>query len=392
MSNQLKPIPSNSIFSSKQEKSRMSSINGDEIVYIQADRTELNSKWGNYFSSLNLPSFTDALSSSDSISKLYPELYQLNVDKVVLIPISNSYYEDYIDGRSITLNVPQINGASVKIVSTTYSSFEKKQSNSLLGSNVSFLFSDDINLPFSGTVGRNDYSYGTNLSTRNTWEPTGRFTDRFPAVAYNQLSQYDKGGAFSESDERDPSVDVKYAVNINSYFPENNINPYYKYDIPVGFAALDKGFIVITHPDVINNIPWTAGTKCHLDSTGGVITDGSNSASTSYQNIIFTGTSYDTQVVASASTLSFSTVSINFKTSVVCLAMPQEFCLSSNPSWDLQKNYTEAVRQTNNFDPLYITQVGLYNAAKELIAIAKFDRPVEKKFTGIINFNLDLDV
>ena len=101
-------------------------------------------------------------------------------------------------------------------------------------------------------------------------------------------------------------------------------------------------------------------------------------------NIYFSATS--------VAQVTFTDISINFKTSVICLALPSEFAFSTNPSWNLTYNLQELNAGTNGFDAIQVSEIGLYNKNDELIAIAKLDRPTEKTYTNLITFNLDIDV
>jgi hypothetical protein len=50
------------------------------------------------------------------------------------------------------------------------------------------------------------------------------------------------------------------------------------------------------------------------------------------------------------------------------------------------------LNQTNGFESVYVTEVGLYNRLSELVAVAKLSEPLEKTYTNIINFTLNIDV
>jgi len=373
-----------SMISSKQQDSTYVALTGEEIIYIKANRETLNEKWGNYFNSFNLPSSQDMMPSGSTTSLENPHLYQLNVNEIVIIPIGRDSYNDFVDGRSLTLTVPQTGGSGKTVVSTTYSMFDKKQDNILLGSNIAFLFSDDVNLPYSGTSADG----AIDNSAHATWNPSS-YLNRFPAAAYQDLESSDKN-----TDQRAWST-----VNRVNSVPESypNINDQgYNYDIPVGFVSLDRGFVVLTHPSIVDNIPWSSGTKVHLtgaDDTpaGSVVVDGDNTSGLE-QNIVFTASSYSTTVNPSASTLNFREISVDFKTGVLCLAAPGEFYLSTNPTWPQAANLQELENGTNNFDSIFVSQVGLYNVNQELIAVAKMSEPIEKKYTNIITFTLDIDV
>ncbi len=177
------------------------------------------------------------------------------------------------------------------------------------------------------------------------------------------------------SDQR-PWSGVNLAVQVTEAYPTNT-NQGYNYDIPVGYVSLDKGFLVLTHPDIVDNIPWDQGFQLHTNT----VNTGTTSATT---NIYFDNTA--------ASIVTFNDININFRTSVICLALPTEFVFSTNPSWNLAFNIQELDNGTNGFDPVQVTEIGLYNKNSQLIAIAKLDRPVEKTYTNLITFNLDIDV
>ena len=330
------------------------------------DRTVGNAKSTNYFMSFNLPVTYSALPSGSTLALSHPEIFQINVDKSVIIPIPKDYYGEMIDGRSITFTVPQLSGitgmSAKTIVSSTYSTLQKKDSDICLGSNLAFLFSDDINLPYTGRTGGI-----TSHSANSTWNTTV-FSNRPAAVPYSDLNSID-----IYTDNRSNSS-IKYAVPVTSTYPTNT-NQGYNYDIPVGFVCLDKGFMVLTHPDIVNNIPWGLGVEQYTNILNTL------SATT---DIYFTSTTN--------SDVTFMGMDINFKTSAVCIGLPGEFYFTSNPSWDLDKNTQEFNNGTNNFDSVYITEIGLYNRNNELIAIAKLSEPVEKTYTNLLTFNLDIDV
>ncbi len=362
MADYLKPVEA--IISTKQEKLTSKTLNYTGLTYTMCDRTDLTSKQANYFISFNLPYKTSELETTSDISLREPHLQQLNVDKVILINIDSQYYNEIIDGRSITLKIPQVGMSAKTIVSSTYQSLRKKEDNGYLGNNIAFLFSDDVNKPYTGTTDQQSIDHAGNT----TWN-TSFFGDRPPAVAYSQLS---KTQQFNDvfSDKRSGN----YAVNVGVSYP-GPLDQGYNYDVPVGIVALDKGFLIITHPEIVNNFPWTSGQTL---GTGAV------NVSSGTTDIYYSSTT--------VSSLSFSEIDVDFKNAVVCLALPKEFFFTNNPTWDLDKNYLEQINGTHGYDTVSITEVGLYNNKKELIAIAKFDRPVDKNYTNVLNFNLDINV
>lgn len=367
----------------QRESSRIKSLTESELKYTLCDRDDTTNKKGNYFMSFNLPYKSSKFPITSRMSEVFPELQQLNVDQIVIAPITPDQYSEFIDGRTITMRVPvegsttagQLSG--VTLISSTYTSSKplKSESNVLLGDNIVFLFSDEINPPYSGkTV--NELGDAIDNSANSSWDPTGEYKNRPGAVGYSEIRN------FYNTDQR---TNANYAVSVPSGYPENRDG--YNYDVPCGFAILDKGYIVITHPQIVQNIPWVSG----FTESGAAYVDDFNVASKT--NIYFTGQSL-TDISSEGSSLTFQDIDTSFKMTSVCIAMPQEFYISNNPTWDKEK----AISQLNsdeglvNFDDIYITEVGLYNTFGELIAVAKLSEPVQKTYVNAITFEINLEM
>jgi hypothetical protein len=376
-----------SVMTIQSETNTSKILQNDSVLYTLCDRDNVTDKKGNYFVSFNLPTTTSDLGTGSTVSLYYPELQQLNVDQIIICPIPGSSYSEFIDGRSITWKIPQAGGgsqaalSSITIYSSAYSSDkpQKSESNVLLGDNVVFLFSDSINRPYSGyTV--DEMGTRSSLSTRTTWEPdTTNFLRRPAAISYSEVKGTSLSNGFN-TDTRTPW----YSVTVPSNYPENRAG--YNYDIPVGFAVLDKGYLVLTHTGITQNFPWTSGyTYISNASASGISTLSGKT------NIYFTGTTNGTD---KASLLTFKDVNTSFKTSAVCLAMPKEFYISNNHTWNREKALTEINSQSGivSLDPVYVTEIGMYNALGELIAVAKLSEPVEKTFVNIVTFNIDIEM
>lgn len=367
-SNFQKPIQS--VISTKSETATLQSVSSSGLTYTECIRTGLTSTEANYFVSFNLPHIASDLSSGSTMAMSYPEIYQLNVDKIVIAPIPRTYYSEMIDGRSVTFTVPQygadnVNWSAKTVVSSTYNTLEKNSENALLGKNISFLFCDEINLPYTGQTD----GAGVDKAAQTTWN-TSSYLDRPAATAYQNL--HPDGMQIDINSDQRPWSQVNLATTIPEIYPTTT-NQGYNYDVPVGFVALDKGFLVLTHPMVTNNIPWSSGQ-----------TYPAGAANT---------TSATTEIwFSSGSTAQFYDLNINFKTSVVCMALPGEFHFTNNPTWNFADNLQEYTLGTNNFDPTYVTEIGLYNKEEELLAVAKLDRAKEKGYTGVLTFTLELDV
>ncbi len=385
-----------SVMTIQSESNHLRLLQTDSLLYSLCDRDNITDKKGNYFVSFNLPTAESELGTGSTVSLLYPELQQLNVDQIIVCQIPGSSYSEFIDGRSLTWVVPQSGGtgtaashSSITLYSSTYSSDKPlvSETSPLLGDNVVFLFSNDMNRPYSGNT-IDEMGTLTSHSTHTTWEPDStNYLRRPSAVSYKEV----EGTSLSNSSlfvnhgfGSDSRTTVRYAVTVPTNYPNNRSG--YNYDIPVGFAVLDKGFLVITHTGITSNFPWLLGYN-YITNTA------SSGASTlsAKTNVYFTGTTNGTD---KSSSLVFTDINTSFKTSAICLAMPKEFYISNNGTWNREKALTQLNSQTGiiSLDPVYVTEIGLFNALGELVAVAKLSEPTEKNYINIVTFNLDIEM
>jgi hypothetical protein len=370
------------------ESNTLKTLFDDDLTFTLADRDLSSDKKGNYFISFNLPEDSTHLSTGSTLSKLFPELQQLNVDRIIICPIPASEYSEFIDGRTITLNVPQSGGtsmtsmSSVTLISSTYTSDKilKSETSPLLGDNIAFLFSDTLNRPYSGSV-VNELGTIVQLTSNTTWEPnTNNFLERPSAIAYSEVKRHLAISGVS-TDQR---TNTSYSTTVPTGYPDNRTG--YTYDIPVGFVILDKGIAVITHQTLVNNFPWNSGFTA---SNNQPYVD--DSQVTSKTNIYFTGVTSNSDEAAQ---IEYYDIDTSFKTTVVAVAMPREFFISNNPTWNRAAALASINEQTGiiSFDPVFVTEIGLYNELGELVAVAKLDRPVEKGYTEVLTFVLDIEM
>lgn len=368
----------------QRESSKIQSLSETNLTYTLCDRDDITDKKGNYFMSFNMPYKSGAFPTTGDMSKIFPELQQLNVDQIIITPIPADKYSEYIDGKTINFKVPVDGGTApelsgVTLVSSTFSSTKamKSESSVLLGDNIVFLFSDDINLPYTGQT-RNELDDAINNSSSTSWDPTGEYKDRPGATSYTEIRD------FYNTDQR-PLSGVNYSVAVDSGYPDNREG--YNYDVPCGFAVLDRGYMVITHSDIVNRFPWTSG----FTEDGSAYVENANVSSKT--KIHFTGQS-ESDNTSEGSLLSYKDIDTSFKMTSVCLALPQQFYISNNKTWDKEK----ALEQINseegfvNFDSIYISEVGLYNPFGELIGVAKLSEPVEKTYVNAITFEINLEM
>lgn len=124
------------------------------------------------------------------------------------------------------------------------------------------------------------------------------------------------------------------------YNLQTNTNLGLSADTPVGVAYLDKGIIVITHPSIVSNYDATT---------------------------------------ASATSVTFNSVSTAVYQNVTCIANRGEFGGSTNPT------FTGA-------DSPRISELGLYDTLGNLIAVAKTDRHLVKNINEFLALNVKISL
>ena len=230
----------------------------------------------------------------------------LDATNILVIGINNSSFGELIDGKSIRINLTTT-AATYTIYSTFQNtgiplSIQDAQYNDIapntafLGGNIAFLVSDDIQTPNGGS---SSLSWATGYNTNKPFAQNNK-------QLYNFVTNSSVGQTA---------------------------------DTLVGIAYLDKGFMVITNPTIVNNF---------------------NPAST-------------------ATLITFNSISTNVSQNITCIADRGEFGTSTNVTF-------------TSGDDVRISEVGLYDSSNNLIAIAKIDRHVIKNINDFFALGIKLSV
>lgn len=234
-------------------------------------------------------------------------LSNLAQTKILVIGLDIREYSELIDGKSININIET--SASTYSIYGSYentgtvltnqdaSVVDKSLNISVFGPNRAMLFSDSIQKP--------------NNEASKSW-----------ATGYGQSKPF--------------SVNGKELYNVTT-----NANVSKVADKPVGIAYLDKGFMVITEPTIVNSF-----------------------------NSSYSG--------ATGTTINFDTVRNKVSQSITCIANRGEFGVSNNPTWGAG-------------DTPRITEVGLFDSSNTLIAIGKLNKTYEKSANDFVAFNITID-
>lgn len=293
-------------------------ISGSTLYQTLINRTDLNgtsSSLTNLFKSFNLPI---TLADETYFTTVpYPNgfsntaLSGINQDKIVVIGIPNEYYGELIDGKSIKVDLTVSDGKSGRAY-TIYSTYQRSltndqtQDNNLIETSPDLKFKQNANNP--QLVGMNKFGNNVAFLFSDLIAKPNQDSTKSWATGYDTFKPF--------------SLNNKEQFNLVT-----NSNLSYTADTCVGIAYLDSGFIVITHPDIVNYF-----------STG----------------------------LTSATTVSFESVTTEVSQKLTCIINRGEFGTSTNPTFS-----------SANKDVPRITEVALLDSTNTIIAVAKTDRPIE---------------
>jgi len=288
-------------------------INNTNLVQTIVDRNNFNTdSLVNLFYSFGLPlnnvndtQFTATTFANGGYSDT--ALSGLAQSKILVIAINNSEYGETLDGKVVKIELPTSAGTY-----NIYSTFQKKTISPVV---------EDGNLRDVSTVTETIGSNIAMLVSDEIMKPNGGVTTLSWATGFDTVKPF--------------TVNGKQFYNL-----QTNTNLGLTADTVVGIAYLDKGFIVITNPTIVNNFS-------DAFATGTLVTFGSVSTAV-YQNI-------------------------------VCIADRGEFGGSTNSTY------------TSNDIPR-ISELGLYDNVGNLIAVAKTDRHVNKNINEFKAFNVKISL
>lgn len=288
-------------------------VSGTSFTHFLVNRADVSTdERVNYFYSFGLPlnstddyKFTGTTYAKGGFSDT--ALSGLAQSTILVVSLNQNTFGETLDGKVINLSLPTL-GPTYEIYSTfqnsgisTKTQDANIRDNSVVsdtfGTNIAFLFSDDIMTPNGGA---GSLSWATGFGTNKPF-----------------------------------SVNNKQLYNL-----QTNSNRGLSADTVVGVAYLDKGILVITHPDIIAN---------------------------------YSGPLADNAITT------INSVSTNVYQSITCIAARGEFAASTNTTF-------------TSSDTPRISEVGLYDSVGNLIAFAKTDRHVTKNINEFLALNVKISI
>jgi hypothetical protein len=304
-------VPQSTSILTEYENLGFTTISGSSISFSTVNRNDFStdSKTNLFYSfglpvtNTNMQTFTATTSNNGGFANT--AFSGLATDNILVIAIDNSTYGEVIDGKTLRIDLPTSAGTY-----TIYSTYQRNSQSNLLdnntsdtnpqsnifGDNVSMLVSDDILTPNGGNP---SLSWATGYNTNKPFSLNGKQPYNF----------------------------------------QTNSNLSLTADTLVGIAYLDKGFIVITNPTIVNDFTPSAST---------------------------------------ATTISFNSQSSNVFQIINCIAERGEFGSTTNTTFQVG-------------DTLRITEVGLYDEINNLIAYAKTDRQITKNINEFLALSIKIN-
>jgi hypothetical protein len=232
----------------------------------------------------------------------------ISQDKVLVIGLGASEYGEVIDGKTIKLDL--------RTTASTYNIYCTYE-------NKGFALTDED----KNTVDTSVYltQFGRNVALL--------FSDSVKRPSGDATKSWSTGYATNKPYSNPPKKEL-WNISTDSNLGVTG-------DTPVGVAYLDKGFLVITEPTIVNNFVLTSS-------------------------------------AATATTLTFNSVYANVSQQITCIADRSKFTFSSNPTFAAG-------------DIPRITEIGLYDVVGNLIAVAKTSRTYYKPVDDIVVFNVVID-
>jgi hypothetical protein len=339
-------------------------------------------------------------------------------DMFLVLEVPNNKYGEIIDGKTIKLTLPYYLGAD------STDPDEKR-----LGI-MNYTGAPESSVEIYGTYSESGINNNLDKKLSEPSISVNAIGVR-PDLAITTATTYESNVVLLFSDEvAPPSVNFNnwgdgYTEVINGtkvFQPTAQEKPTYDYkdDKSIGVAYLDKGFIVITHPTIVDSYfknifdgaIITAGSTTvykNYDLVNGITGPTRGDVRTTYltgdtQELIVTkdGTDYlwdSTQFIYTSSqdsTLEYNSYNTEKSLNIVCLASSDEFFKSSNDTAkDLQsvqqiEDYASFKTTDGDLYPVIITQLGIHDSDGNLLAICKPTQPIKKYWYDVVSFNVKI--
>lgn len=304
----------------------------------------------------------------------------LNQTRILVMEIPQAQYGEIIDGKTLKIQIPKSGGTTFYACYGAYCANPKEYA---LGKMDNYMSEHDMIAAYFG----NPAALGSpNISS---------YESNVVLLFCDDIATPYSGGSWATGHEEVMQGEKVY--NSTSVVSKKFFDLYN--DRPVGIAYLDRGFVVITDPtmiDAVYDICFDSSRNpLNVRSAANIIRNFDGVTLDYYNSQFLFKSDYVTGSTTNhfAEYLSYNTEkSIN----IVCLASANEFYRTTNITAKVLDNATDQDFAelkdpiSGNLYPIVITEIGLHDSQGNLLAIVKPSEPIKKYWYDVVSFNIKI--
>ena len=350
----------------------------------------------------------------------------------LIFEIPNGSYGELIDGKSVKFSLPYYTGTTSNVVDAKLGYYTYAASPLLLEMYGTYNKKNLTTYNLDKVTSERDLSV-KDIGIRPDLANVSTYESNVVLLFGDLIKQPQPATSSSWSDGY---VDLLDGTRVfNSASQEKSLFNY-NLDECIGFAVLDKGFVVITHPKVVdsyfrnvfngsitkslttslansnknydvNGVLATGTTRGYVatnptvmlttkDENDKIIWDSSQFVikyNTSGSSGLYSGITGQANITTNMSFISYnSEKSLN----IVCLASSDEFFKSTNDTAKeltttaVGADFSNFYSVDQNLYPIIITQLGIHDSLGNLLAVCKPTQPVKKYWYDVVSFNVKI--
>jgi hypothetical protein len=325
------------------------SINTDKYKFLLVDKND-NTKFNHLFRSFNLPYTIDEVNSFN-LKYSFTALRDLSEDRILVLDINKTEFGEVIDGKTINFSFYTQNPTLRRDIASSFfynSSIENiSDYNNLISDN------NDFSQEFGSTK--------TGFDTNNT-NVAYLFCKQIKNNVTNSNAFWETNSNLGNGNSDRP-IGVFKKDGDFTLACGDNLTP--NIDLAVGIAFLDKGLLVITNQDLIDD--FISFISSEASGTVNDLKDYTTFNTVNYNNNL---------------SLSYKTYAYEYRQTGIIILTGEEFNFSVNPTFN----------KIGSNDVVKISNIAVYNLNNELICYGKFSRPLTKSKSSETNIRVVLSL
>lgn len=293
--------------------------------------------------------------------------------RVLVMEIPQAQYGEIIDGKTIRVRVPKTGGLTYY---NLYGAYKTNDTEYNLGKMDNYMSEHDFSAAYFGNPA---------ILTDTTYE------SNVVLLFSDDIAIPSTGGLWSTG--HDEVMQGEKVYNPTSVVKKKFFD-FYK-DRAAGIAYLDKGFVVITNPTIVDEAyaQYSGSSYANAEIARNIIVNYDGMNIDRFNSQFLFKSAYISPSIPLVEYLSYNTEkSMN----VVCLASANEFYRTTNVTAKvldnaLDKDFAEFKNPiSGNLYPIVITEIGLHDAQGNLLAVIKPTEPIKKYWYDVVSFNVKI--